>query len=105
MLFSCSSNNFVLTILRALSSIKTRLRKDLPDLEAQHIKIVNKILLFSQVSKIDASVGGGIKPTVKGDVEFSNIDFAYPSRPDTQVSEIITFFVVKQLLLVPISGS
>ncbi len=46
-------------------------------------------MLFPQVSKIDALSAEGIKPTVKGDVEFSNIDFVYPTRPDIQVREII----------------
>ena len=49
--------------------------------------------LINRISKIDASAGGGTKPAVKGDVEFSNIDFVYPSRPDTQVSEIIIFWL------------
>ena len=44
------------------------------------------------MSKIDASSGEGLRPAVvKGDVEFSNIDFVYPTRPDIQVSEIINF--------------
>lgn len=42
------------------------------------------------MSKIDASASGGAKPAaVKGDVEFSNINFVYPSRPDVQVREAI----------------
>lgn len=49
-------------------------------------------MFVSQVSKIDVSTSGGLKPAViKGDVEFSNVNFVYPSRPDIQVSEVINF--------------
>lgn len=37
-------------------------------------------------SNIDSLGGGGIKPeTLQGTIEFRNLEFAYPSRPDAQV--------------------
>ncbi|XP_028401686.1 multidrug resistance protein 1-like [Dendronephthya gigantea] len=42
--------------------------------------------LIDRISKIDASSDEGLKPAaVTGDVEFSDINFVYPTRPDIQI--------------------
>ena len=49
-----------------------------------------------QESKIDASSNVGLKPVIeKGEVEFSNINFVYPTRESVQVryTRCFTFHV------------
>ena len=42
--------------------------------------------IIDRVPEIDSSSDEGHKPTnIKGNVEFKNVDFCYPSREDVQV--------------------
>ena len=45
--------------------------------------------IIDQVPSIDSSSSGGIRPNdLKGNVEFKDVHFQYPSRPDVKVSGV-----------------
>uniref|UniRef100_A0A7R9VCA0 Uncharacterized protein n=1 Tax=Chlamydomonas euryale TaxID=1486919 RepID=A0A7R9VCA0_9CHLO len=58
-----------------------------PDIGKAKGAIQSVFPLIDRVSKIDASKPDGLKPDggVKGNIEFDNINFWYPSRPSVQV--------------------
>ena len=50
------------------------------------MQLITMILFCEQIPKIDSSSDAGKKPDkVMGNVEFRNIHFRYPSRPDVKV--------------------
>ena len=53
---------------------------------ATFISLQTLNISFSQKSAIDSSSDEGECPSdIRGRIEFKNINFAYPSRPDVQV--------------------
>ncbi|XP_028410024.1 multidrug resistance protein 1-like [Dendronephthya gigantea] len=62
--------------------------------------------IIDRESSIDASSASGSRPDVKGDVEFRDIDFLYPSRPTVQILKDFSLKVPrgKRVALVGESG-
>ena len=51
--------------------------------------VSSSVLSVSQPRPIDSSSKDGFKPDiVKGDIEFKNIHFSYPSRKDVKVRHV-----------------
>lgn len=64
--------------------------------------------IIDRVPDIDPDSDEGLKPeTIKGDIEFKNIDFFYPTRPDVQVLKNFSVKIEpgKTVALVGASGS
>ncbi|XKL66217.1 hypothetical protein PGB90_009637 [Kerria lacca] len=73
--------------------------------KARHaVRILNYLL--TRKSEIDSSSPNGVQPNLKGNVEFKNVRFIYPTRPNMKVLRGINFKIEsgKTLALVGESG-
>lgn len=68
------------------------------------VKLLNYLL--NRKSNIDASSPEGLNPEIKGDIQFKDVHFSYPTRTDTKVLDGISFNIEagKSLALVGESG-
>lgn len=57
-----------------------------PDTSKAKIAIASIFAILDRKSKIDSSDDSGtIIESVKGEIEFHNVSFKYPTRPDVQI--------------------
>lgn len=84
------NNPYVLQIFINIMIGSTSLGMAFPYLEifSNSLGAAGKVFsIIDNVPTIDSSSDEGLKPqAVMGDIEFRNVGFTYPTRPDTQVS-------------------
>lgn len=72
--------------------------KALPEIEAlaRAVSAAKKVYaIIDRVPSIDIEKMGDIIPNFQGKIEFKNVNFSYPSRPDMPVGHIRQVFCFK----------